>query len=148
MAKTCYYRIATSEAGLATGYIFARGLPPPDLVTFDPFSVRRPASQGGESRQGYKSVSLLWNKLDSKQASVIYNLISTAEASSGEGNGTLWATLPKVDGASPGINWIDVSGIALLPTFETEPQSNGQTYPNVVLRLNNVTVENEPSNIF
>lgn len=148
MSKDCYYRVATSEAGLDTGYFVARGLPPPDLVTFEPFSTRRPASQGGESRQGYRSCSVLWNRLDSLQATAIYTLIETAETTSGEGNGTLWMTLPRADASAPGVNWVDVSGIALLPNFETEPQSNGQTYPNVVLRLNDVTIQNEPSNIF
>lgn len=144
----CYYRVATTEVGLNTGYFVGRGLPPPDLVTFEPFSTRRPASQGGESRQGYKSCSILWNRLDALQANIIYELIATVEAASGEGNGTLWLTLPRVDGSAPGINWVDVSGIAQLPAFETEPQSDGWTYPNVILRLNNVTIENEPSNIF
>ena len=146
--KQCYYRVATSEAGLDTGYFLARGLPPPDLVTFDSFSTRRPASQGGESRQGYRSCSVLWNRLDSLQASIIYDIIEAAETTGGEGNGTLWLTLPRTDGSAVGQNWVDVSGIALLPAFETEPQSNGRSYPNVVLRLNNVTVQNEPSNIF
>ena len=146
--KPCFYRIALDEAGLATGYIVARGLPPPDLVTFEPFSTRRPASQGGESRQGYKSCSLLWNRLDSGQETVLYGLIAAAETTGGQGNGTLWMTLPRVDASAPGINWIDVSGIALLPNFETESQADGRTYTNIVLRLNNVTVQNEPSNIF
>jgi len=148
MAKDCYYRIATSEAGLGTGYFVARKLPPPDLVTFEPFSTRRPASQGGESRQGYLSCSILWNRLDSLQANIIYELIIGVEATSGEGNATMWLTLPRVDASAPGINWVDISGIIHLPNFETEPQANGVTYPNVVLRINNLTVENEPSNIF
>jgi len=148
VARQRYYRIATSEAGLDTGYLLARGLPPPDLVTFEPFSTRRPASQGGESRQGYLSCSVLWNRLDSLQANALYEIIATAEASDGEGNATIWMTLPRADASAPGVNWIDVSGIVSLPNFETEPGSDGATYPNVIVRLNDVTVENEPSNIF
>ena len=146
MAKQCYYRIGGSEAGLT--YLLALHLPPPDLVTFTPFATRKAASQGGQSRQGYKSCSILWDRLDSLQANTLYELIATAETTGGEGNGTLWLTLPRADASAPGQNWVDVSGICTLPSFESESQSNGRTYINVVLSLNNVTVENEPSNIF
>lgn len=133
---------------MTTGYFLARGLPPPELPIFEPFSTRRPASQGGESRQGYKSISLLWNRLDALQAYVLYTIIAAAEATGGQGNGTLWLTLPRTDGSAPGSNWVDVSGIVSLPRFEPDPQSDGRTYPNVVLRLNAVVIQNEPSNIF
>jgi len=148
VAKSCLYRIAETEGGLDTGYFVAMGLPPPNLVTFEPYSTRRPASQGGESRQGYLSCSVLWNRLDSIQANALYEIIATAESTFGEGNATMWMTIPRADASAPGINWIDVSGIVLMPNFETEPGANGLTYPNVVLALNDVTVQNEPSNIF
>lgn len=146
--KSCYYRIALTELGLDTGYFLARGLPPPELPEYNDFSIRRPASQGGESRQGYKSVSILWRRLDMQQAYILFKIIEDAESISGEGNGTIWLTLPKVDASAPGQNWIDISGIGQLPNFETELQSNGRTYGSVVLTINAVVVENEPSNIF
>ena len=63
-------------------------------------------------------------------------------------NGTVWTTVPRTDASEPGQNWVDASGIVAMPTWETESQSNGRTYPNIVITLNNVTVQNEPSNIF
>lgn len=146
MAKQCYYRIGSNEAGLT--YLLALHLPPPDLVQFTPFATRRPASQGGQSRQGYISCSILWNRMDSLQANTLYEIIAAIETTSGQGNATLWLTLPRADASAPGQNWVDVSGIVAMPGWETENQSNGRTYTNILMTVNDVTVQNEPSNIF
>ena len=143
--KDCLYRIALSLAGLETGYFLALHLPPPELVSFQPFSTRRPQSTGGQARQGYKSCSIFWPRLDAQQAYIIQELIEAAETVSGSGNGTLYLTLPRTDASAGGVNWVDVSGVAIMPEWETEGQSNGVTYTNVQFRLNNVTVEAEPS---
>lgn len=143
--KDCYYRIATSQAGLETGYFVGRHLPTPDLVTFQPFSTRRPQSTGGQARQGYLSCSILWPRLDAGQAYIIQGLITAAEATGGSGNGTLYLTLPRADASAGGVNWVDVSGVAVMPQWETDQQTHGATYANVTLRLNNVVIESEPS---
>lgn len=145
MVKTCLYRIATSQAGLETGYFLARSLPIPELPTFQSFSTRRPQAAGGQARHGYKSCVLLWPRLTAYQANILYELIVEAETTYGQGSGVLFLTLPRVDASAPGMNWIDISGIAILPEFETELQSHGLTYPNVRMTLNNVTVLAEPS---
>lgn len=143
--KDCLYRIATTQAGLETGYFLAYDIPMPELVSFQPFTNRRPQSTGGQARQGYLFCTLLWSRLDAGQAYIIEALIEAAETTGGIGNGTLYLTLPRADASAGGVNWVDVSGIAVMPQWETEQQSHGQTYSNVQLRLNNVTVESEPS---
>lgn len=143
--KDCLYRIATTQAGLETGYFVGYGLPMPELPFFQPFTTRRPQSTGGQARQGYKYCTLLWSRLDARQANIIDGLIAAAEVTGGSGNGTIYLTLPMVDASAGGVNWVDVSGVAVMPAWETENQSHGVTYTNVTLRLNNVVILAEPS---
>jgi hypothetical protein len=139
------YRLSLSEAGLSTGSnFFILQLPRPDLVTYADHAARFPAGRGGESRQGFESVSLLWNRLSASQAATLRRFIEAAEATGGQGNGTLYLTLPKANAG--GQYWIDVSGVALMPEWTPEG-SEAQGYANVLLRLNAVTVENEPSTV-
>lgn len=145
MAKDCLYRISTTQAGLETGYLLAYDIPMPELVSFQPFTNRRPQSTGGQARQGYKFCTLLWSRLTAQQANIIEALIEAAEVAGGSGNGTIYLTLPRADASAGGQNWVDISGTAILPQFETEQQSHGVTYVNVQLKLNNVTIVAEPS---
>lgn len=142
-----HYRIATSLAGLATGSFIGLGLPEPQLPQLQRFSERIRQGLGGESRHGYSWVSLLWEQLDQRQAGLLRSLITTAEVTGGNGNGTLYLTVPSPDATSTGTSWVDVSGLAQLPEFNTAPYAHGVTYINVELRLNNVTIENEPSTV-
>jgi hypothetical protein len=139
------YRLATTEAGLATGAnFFILGLPRPDLVTYADHAARFPAGRGGESRQGFEGVSVLWNRLSASQAATLRRKIEAAEVTGGAGNGTLYLTLPSANAG--GLHWLDVSGIALMPEWTPEG-GEAQGYANVLLRLNAVTVENDPSNV-
>jgi hypothetical protein len=139
------YRLATTEAGLAKGAnFFILRLPRPDLVTYADHATRFPAGRGGESRQGFESVSVLWNRLSASQAATLRRIIEAAEVTGGQGNGTLYLTLPKANAG--GEYWIDVSGIALMPEWTPEG-GEAQGYVNVLLRLNAVTVENDPSTV-
>lgn len=143
MSQNLYYRIATTQAALETGAnFFVRGLPKPELPTFADHSERVPKSQGGEARQGYINVSLLWLRLDSGQAGVLRGLIETAEA----GAGLLYLTVPRVDAKAIGSSWVDVSGIPIMPQWESL-QGGLWVYENVVLRLNSVVVLSTPSTV-
>lgn len=143
--RECLYRIGTTEALLA--HFVARRIPPPDLVTFQEYTTRRAQSTGGQARQGYANCSVLWGSLTALQARALKKLIETAEASGGSGNGTLWLTIPQSDASHAGQGWVDVSGTAIMPDWEPAQDGHGQLYENVVLRLNNVTVENDPSTV-
>jgi hypothetical protein len=141
MSENLYYRIALTQAALETGAnFFVRGLPRPELPTFADHAERVPKSQGGEARQGYSSVSLLWLRLDGGQAGVLRGLIEAAEA----GAGLLYLTAPRVDAKHSGASWVDLSGIPLMPQWESL-QGGLWVYENVVLRLNAVVILATPS---
>lgn len=142
-----YYRISASLAGLTTGHLHAIGLPEPQTPHFSNFTVRTPQGRGGEGRHGFAWAFLLWDELTSVQAQLVHYLVTTAETASGVGNGTLYATLPKADGSIGGAAWIDISGLVVMPDFRAAPYSGGLLFPNVSLRFNNVTIENEPSTV-
>lgn len=143
MSEALFYRIATTQAALEKGAnFFVIGLPRPDLVTFADHSERVPQSQGGEARQGYINTSLLWLRLDSGQAGVLRGLIEAAEA----GAGLLYLTVPRTDAKHTGVSWVDVSGIPIMPNWESL-QASPWTYENVTLKLNAVVILATPSTV-
>ena len=139
-----YLRIATTEAGLATGNFHVRGLPEPATIILVDHSVKQPQSTGGMARHGYHHASVIWERLTGTQANAIRALIETAEATYGQGNGTLWLTLPRTTGEESGLDLVDISGKAHMP--DLQPATVG-LYTGVTLTINNVTVENEPSTV-
>lgn len=143
-----FYRIATTQAGLEKGAnFFVRGISEPDLVTFSDHSERKPQSTGGEARQGYTQVSILWNELTAVGARAIKELIESAEVTPGQGQGTLWLTIPRTDAPVTGVSWVDLSGTVIMPQWEPRQRARGLVYENVVLRLNNCTVAATPSTV-
>lgn len=143
--KNCLYRIASTLAGLETGWFLAWKLPLPDLAQFSDYSTRRPQSTGGQARHGYNRATLFWNYLTSEQAYIIRDMIDTLETANGIGAATLYLTLPRTDGTKPGGGYIDVSGLALMPEWSPVRDGHGILFENVELVLNNVTVETDPS---
>ena len=147
MSSELFYRVGTSSGTLENGNFFVRGLPPPRQAIYNDHTVRRAQGAGGQSRQGYNNAEVLWERLDSQQANAIRELIETAETTGGQGNGTLWLTLPNTTAGTSGVAWIDVSGIAVMPEWVPTEQGHGVAYENVVLRLNDCTIEAEPSTV-
>lgn len=145
-SKNYRFRLATSQAGLVGANFFILGLPAPQVAFYNDHSATRPQAQGGMARHGYNNAQLLWTRLWVHEAAIIERAIETAEAAGGVGNGTLYLTLPKTL-ASP--VWIDISGIAIRPDWSNlvDPESEGRSYANVVLRLNNAAILNEPSTV-
>lgn len=145
-SKSYRFRIATSLAGLETGNFFVLDLPTPQLAFFNDHSTTRSQAQGGTARLGYSVASLLWPRLSMVEASIIQKMIEAVEAVGGEGNGALYLTLPKT---LAGNVWIDISGKAKRPDWANlvDPDSEGQSYANVRLDLNNCTIEAEPSTV-
>jgi hypothetical protein len=146
ISKSYRFRIATSLAGLETGNFFVLGLPAPQIAFFNDHSTTRSQAQGGTARLGYNVASVLWPRLSMVEASIIQKMIEAVEATGGEGNGTLYLTLPKT--LASGV-WIDISGIAKRPDWANlvDPDSEGQSYANVRLDLNDCTIEAEPSTV-
>lgn len=145
-SKSYRFRIATSLAGLETGNFFVLDLPTPQIAFYNDHSTTRSQAQGGTARLGYNVASLLWPRLSMVEASIIQVMIKAAEAAGGVGNGTLYLTLPKTLASSV---WIDISGIVKRPDWANlvDPDSEGQSYANVRLDLNNCTTLAEPSTV-
>lgn len=142
------YRVASSLAGLATGHFFVGNrLDQPQRVFFRPYSVQRLQRRGGEVRHGFSQTSLLWKDLLAPQVNFLWELITAVEVTDGVGNGTLFFTVPRVDASSSGVSWIDISGIVIMPDFQISDFSHGLIYTNILLKLNDVTIENEPSTV-
>lgn len=139
-----FFRIATSLSGLATGWFLSRNLPIPDDVIFVDHSATAPQSQGGQTRHGYSRVTLIWQALTGRQAHVLRALIETAEVTGGVGSGTLYLTFPRTHGQNQG-SWIDAHGIAIMPQFQPVTQGYGKLYQNVSFTVNDVVVDNDPS---
>lgn len=132
-------RIATSEAGLAKGALFARGIPVPQMFYRD-HSSRSAQGEGGETLHGYKAVTLLWENLTASQAAALRDMIDTAQAAA---NGLIYLTILRNDAANGNYDWIDVSGRPSMP--EWNPAYDGHVYAPVEMVVNNLTILNDPS---
>lgn len=139
-ANELYFRLATSEAGLARGYLFLQGIPAPQPEYKD-YSYKASHSDGGEARHGYKTVTLLWSELDPAAGHKLRKLVEDA-------NGTIYATILRGDGKKGGWDFIDISGIPLIPDMAPAASLSGASwwmYTNVQLIIRNVTILNEPA---
>lgn len=135
------WRIATSSAGLARGNFFARGLPPPNTPIYKDYSEIVPQSQGGQAKQGYNRVDILWNELTAYQGFVLRSLVDAAITA----GGTIHATIDKADGSDLNNAFIDISGQVWPLVLEPVSQSQGLVFQNVTLTINNITVTADPS---
>jgi len=140
-----FFHLALSEAGLAQGWYYALGLPEPTLMTLTDHSATSVQAQGGQARHGYRRAVILWSEMLQGEAAILRRLILATEATYGIGNGVLWATVPRTTADSPGQDWVDVYGIAMMPEFG--PMEGGAKYQNVQLELNNITIDNDPSGL-
>ena len=143
------FRLAISLANLqGGGWTFLNlCIPVPSFFHFADHTVRRSASRGGQSRLGYSYYEMTWDfNLLPEAAKAIRDLITEAETTSGVGNGTLYFTAPRTDAVSSGLMYIDGHGIAQMPDFSTPPkEAGGLAYQGIILRINNVTIDNQPA---
>ena len=136
-------RLATTEADLSNGYVvYSHKLPNPSVVVYNDHSAKTPTSDGGVAENGWKSVQMSFNNLDRFQSHVLRKLVDDALALSA---GILWATIDKGwNGASAPNSWVDINGIPAKPVVTPAANSNGILRENVVLTINNVTIDNDP----
>lgn len=135
------WRIASTEAGLQTGALFARGIPPPDVFEYKDYSERRPQSQGGQSRHGYKNITVVWNRLDTKQSNALRAVIQTGI----DDAGFVYLTLDRSNGTASGWDWIDVYGYPQMPDFRPIEDSSGRMHGSVNFVLNAIVIVNDPA---
>lgn len=129
----------SATSSLTNKNFYVLGLPPCNTNVYLAYSALVPQSQGGQSRQGYININLLWDDMDSLQLKTLKGIVDAAITA-----GNIYCTVPKNDGS--GLNaFIDVHGIARPVTFT--PYSNGRDtmYQNVNLVITNIVVDTDPS---
>lgn len=137
-----YWRIATTSGGLTTGHFFARKLPPPSLPVYLDYSVKAPQSQGGLTRQGYSNVRILWNEMDGLQLKALKTLVEAGITA-----GSLYLTVDRADGSGIANDFIDVHGLPQPLEYQPVQDARGMVFSNVVLLVNNLTIDNDPSTV-
>lgn len=139
------FRIALSEAALATGRFFVHGLPPPSLCSYQDHSVKASKGEGGQSRHGYERATFVWDAMSTKQSYVLRTLVQNALDGA---SGLLYATIDRSNGEAPGWDWVDVSGVPHMPDIAPGPARGvrmGTAHHNIQLVLNNLTIVNDPA---
>lgn len=137
------WRIATTEAGLASGYLFALGISPPTNAPYRPYSVRVGRSTGGQARHGYKNVRMFWANLDRVEARILKEIVEAGIALTGE----IYLTVDRADGDSDTFDWIDVRGKPHTPDFDPSRFAGASdiVHENIELFTNNLTIVNDPA---
>lgn len=139
---TIYWRISSSSSGLARGHLFALGLPPPNTVNYRSYSERLPQGQGGQTRQGYINISILWDALDFEQFRTLNRIVEA-----GITGGIIYATVPRDDGSRLLNDFVDVSGIAHPLDYQPISNAMGVVMQSVTLVINNLTITASPSSV-
>jgi hypothetical protein len=142
MSYDLNFRIATTEAGLLKGALLAYGIPYPDLPIYQDYSARVDQSDGGQALRGFSYVTWQWDLLTLDQARVIRRLAETAL----DAGTPLYLTIDTGWNGSTSLGrWIDVSGTPVVPVINPEAGKRARVCRDVVLRVVDLTVENDPA---
>ncbi len=136
-----YWRLSATST-LTRRNLFALGLPPVNLGDYKTYSEFVPQSQGGQTRQGYINIRMLWDELDFLQFKILTGIVEAAIVA-----GLIYATVPKGNGTALLNDFIDVSGIPLPLEYQMVNNVRGVVYSNVVHTINNITVVSDPSTV-
>lgn len=135
-----YWRISTTST-LARQNLFLLGIPPPTTPVYKEYAALVQQSQGGQSRQGYINVTLLWDTLTRQQGFKLKALVEVALAA----GSLLYATVDYNDGTYGPGHFVDISGVPHPVVLEPAGNSQGLIYSNVTLFVNNCTIVNNPA---
>lgn len=134
-----YWRLSATST-LARKHFFALGLPPVSLPDYKTYSELLAQSQGGQARQGYINIRLLWDEMDFFQFRTLTRITEAAILA-----GAIYATVDKANGTGLVNSFIDIHGIPLPLTWQPLSNGRGVMYQNVTLTINNITVDADPS---
>jgi hypothetical protein len=134
-----FWRLSATST-LTRQNLFALGLPPVNLGDYRTYTELVSQSQGGQARQGYINVSLLWNELTAPQLKTLTGIVEAAITA-----GTIYGTIDKADGTGFINSFINISGIPLPLEFQPVSDARGVVFQNVTLKINNVTVTADPA---
>lgn len=137
-----YWRISSTSGGLNHGHLFALGLPPVSLPDYKTYQELVPQSQGGLTRQGYISDTLLWNEMDFFQLRTLTRIVEAAIIA-----GVIYATVPKDNGTKLLNSFVDVHGLPHPLTWQPVQNGRGVMYANVTLTINAIVVDADPSTV-
>lgn len=137
------WRIATTEAGLASGYFSALGIQPPTNAPYHPYSTRVGQSTGGQARHGYKNVRMFWANLDRIEARILKERVVAGIALTGN----VYLTIDRANGDGDTYDWIDVYGKPHIPDFDPSRFAGASdiVHENIELFVNNLTIVNDPA---
>ena len=125
------FRIATTQGGLAKGYFRDLGLIRPTDYTYLDYSALFPQSQGGQAKDGYINMLLVWDALGRKQLRLIESYVSSS---------LVYFTVDRSNGSSDGFDWVDLSCYVSVPQYSGVPGSRGNLKSGVQWKLNNITL--------
>jgi hypothetical protein len=137
-----YWRLATSSGGLAKGNFFVLGLPPPNTPNYQPYTQIFPQSQGGQTQQGYENLAVLWDDMDYIALKALSDIVDAALTA-----GTIYITFDRAHGIKLANDFVDASGKPGILEFQPISNGRGVVAANVVLRVNNLTILNDPSTV-
>lgn len=132
----------SANSTLTNKHLFALKIPAPNTPDYKSFSQILPQSQGGQARQGYINIRMLWDFLDYLQLRTLDRIVEAAITA-----GSIYATVDKADGTGLINSFIDIHGIPLPLEFQQIANARGVVYQNVTLTINNITVDADPSAI-
>jgi len=143
-----HWRIATSEAGLATGSFFVNKLPAPSTCFYQKTTVENPQSDGLQAVHGYQQTTLLWDVLNGYQYKTLKDVITLQS----QAKSTIYLTIDRGDGSHSNPDWIDVFGYPYIQIAQSQEgpligryAGGSPDFRSVKLFLNNLTIRNDPS---
>jgi hypothetical protein len=138
------WRLASTEAGLQKGNFFVWKIPPPSTFEYKDYSTRMPQSQGGQSRHGYSSITILWEGLDTAQSHALRFIVEAGLNDAG----FVYLTIDRSNGNASGRDWIDVRVRPEMPDFRPRAPvagSNGILHDQVRFFGNDLFIVNDPA---
>jgi hypothetical protein len=99
-----------------------------------------PQGKGGQTRQGYINAAILWDSLDYVQMRTLTRIVEAAITA-----GSIYATIPKDDGTGLLNAFIDIHGQPFPLEYTPISNARGVVYQSVILRINAVVVDADPS---
>ena len=134
------WRIATTALLLPHGAFFALGLPPVNTPDYRTYTQLLPQSQGGQARQGYIFIKLLWDSMDFEQFRTITRITEAAIL-----NNVIYATVDKANGTGLLNSFINLHGVPVPLEYAQVSNGRGVMFQNVLLKINAVVIDADPA---
>lgn len=136
------YRIANALADITKGALLARRIPVPDQPMYSDYSARADLAGGGQALRGFSTVTWMWDELLLSQSNDLVELVETAL----DAGTPLYLTIDLGWGGRYGRGrWVDVSGTPVVPAVEPVARKGAWITRNFILKVVDLTVENDPA---